>query len=76
MAERRHDVVWSWHGLGWGPTVRRIDRDGENNEKSSGYSLSRLGIAIKRIYAKASNDPGFASLLDFEDLEGMITDHG
>jgi hypothetical protein len=33
-------------------------------------------IATKRILAKVSTDPGFASLLDSEDLEDMITDHG
>jgi hypothetical protein len=76
MAERRHDVVRSWHWKGWGPTVRRIDRDGKKNEKSSGYQHSKLVIAIKRILAKASPDPGLASLLDSEELEGMITDHG
>jgi hypothetical protein len=29
-----------------------------------------------RILAKASTDPGLASLLDSGELEGMITDHG
>jgi hypothetical protein len=33
-------------------------------------------IATNRILAKASIDPGFASLLDSEELEGMIPDHG
>jgi hypothetical protein len=33
-------------------------------------------IATKRILAKVSTDPGFAFLLDSEDLEEMITDHG
>jgi hypothetical protein len=33
-------------------------------------------FATNRILAKASTDHGFASLLDSEDLEGMITDHG
>jgi hypothetical protein len=76
MAERRHGVVRSWHWKGWGPTVRIIDRDGEKNEKSSGYQHSKLVIATKWILAKVSIDPGFTSLLDSEDLEGMITDHG
>jgi hypothetical protein len=33
-------------------------------------------IATKRILAKASIDPGFASLLDSEDLNGISMDHG
>jgi hypothetical protein len=33
-------------------------------------------IATTIILAKASTDPGFTSLLDSEDLEGMTTDHG
>jgi hypothetical protein len=33
-------------------------------------------IATKRSLAKASIDPGFSSLHDSEDLEGMSTDHG
>jgi hypothetical protein len=33
-------------------------------------------IATKRILAKASSGPGFISLLDFEDLEGISMDHG
>jgi hypothetical protein len=76
MAEPRYVSYGRWHGLGWGPTVWRIDRDGENNEKSSRYLPSRLRIATKRILAKASTDPGFASLLDSEDLEDMIMVHG
>jgi hypothetical protein len=48
--------------------------DGEKNEKSSGYQYSKLVIATKRILAKASIDPGFASMLDYEDLGGY--DHG
>jgi hypothetical protein len=60
-----------------GPTVRRIDRDGENNEKSIGYLRSRLVIATKRFLAIASTDLEFASLLDSKDWGGgMITDHG
>jgi hypothetical protein len=74
--ERHHRVLRSWHWKGWGPTVRRIDCDGEKNKKSSGYQHSKLVIATKIILAKTSIDPGFASLLVSEDLEGMITDHG
>jgi hypothetical protein len=48
----RHRTVVALKRMG--PTVRRIDRDGEKNEKSSGYPPSRLGIATKRILAKAS----------------------
>jgi hypothetical protein len=84
---REHDCGRRWQGdipasygcgteKGWSLTVRKIDRDGEKNEKSSGYLPSRLGIATKRFLEKASTDPGFAPLLDSEDLEGMITDHG
>jgi hypothetical protein len=29
MAGRCYDVVPSWHWKGWGPIVRRTDRDGE-----------------------------------------------
>jgi hypothetical protein len=36
MAGRRHGVMQSWHWKGWGPMVWRIDRDGENDENSSG----------------------------------------
>jgi hypothetical protein len=58
-----------------GPTVRRIDRDGENNEKSIGYLRSRLVIATKRFLATTSTDPEFASLLDSKDWGGGY-DHG
>jgi hypothetical protein len=34
VASRRRTVVTL---KGWGPTVRRIDRDGEKNEKNLGY---------------------------------------
>jgi hypothetical protein len=40
------------------------------------YQHPQLVIATKRSFAKASIDPGFTSLRDFEDLEGMSTDHG
>jgi hypothetical protein len=33
-------------------------------------------IAAKRILAKVSTDPGFASLFDSDDLEGVIMDRG
>jgi hypothetical protein len=46
---------------GWGPTVRRIDRDGEKNEKSLRYYRPQLMIATKRSLAKASIDPEFTS---------------
>jgi hypothetical protein len=36
----RHRMVRTLKG--WGPTVRRIDRDGEKNKKSSMYNTLRL----------------------------------
>jgi hypothetical protein len=36
----RHRTVLTLKG--WGPTVRRIDHDGEENEKSSVYNTRRL----------------------------------
>jgi hypothetical protein len=59
---------------GWGPTVRRIDRDGEKNEKSLRYYRPQLMIATKRSLAKASIDPEFTSWLNSEGLEVMSTD--
>jgi hypothetical protein len=76
MAERRYGVVRSWHGLGGGPTVLRIDWGGENNEKSSGDLPSRLRIATKRILATTSTDNEFASFSTPKILEDVITDHG
>jgi hypothetical protein len=48
----------------------------EKNEKSLGYQHSKIVIATKRILTNTSIDPGFASLIDSEDLEGISTDHG
>jgi hypothetical protein len=59
-----------------GPTVRRITRDGEKNEKSSGYQHSKLVVATKRTLAKASTDPGLLPCSTPRIWEGMITDHG
>jgi hypothetical protein len=75
MAVRRHDIVRSWHGLEWCPTVRRINHDGEKNEVSSGYPSSKLEIDTRRIEQSFYRSWVY-SFLKFEDLEGMITDHG
>jgi hypothetical protein len=72
-ASRRRTVVAQTRR---GPTVRRIDQDGENNEKSSGYPPSRLGIDPKRILATASTNPPFASFSTPRILEDVITDYG
>jgi hypothetical protein len=40
------------------------------------YQHSKLVIATKRILAKFSTDPGFGSLFDSDDVEGLITDRG
>jgi hypothetical protein len=49
MVERRDDVVQSWHKLGWGPTVRRINLDGGNSENILVYLPCKLEIATTRI---------------------------
>jgi hypothetical protein len=46
VTSRRRTVVAP---KGWGPTVWRIERGGENNKKSLGYPPAKLGIATKRI---------------------------
>jgi hypothetical protein len=68
-ATSRHRTVVALKRMG-------SNRDGGKNKKSSRYQHSNLVIATKRILARASIDHGFASFLDFEDLEGVITDHG
>jgi hypothetical protein len=71
VASRRRTVMTL---KGWGPTVRRIDRDGEKNEKSLRCYRPQLMIATKRSLAKASIDPEFTSWLNSEGLEVMSTD--
>jgi hypothetical protein len=58
-----------------GSNGRRIEWDGVNNEKSSGYPSSKLEIETRWI-EQSSYRSWVYSFLNFEDLEGMITDHG
>jgi hypothetical protein len=54
----------------------RVNRDGGNHEEKLTASILWTEGRIEENLAKSFHRSWFYFLLDSEDLEGMITDHG